>query len=193
MNASKWLVGIDYSMTCPGLTIFDTSLPFTFNNCNLYYLSEKPAKQLLPNVTGARLGEYKSNEERFDLISEWAMDCILETTKHADPPDVSIFIEDYSFGSIGRTFHIAENEGLIKHKCFKVGYSITAVPPTVIKKFATGKGNATKDQIYAAFVQETRVELMPLFQPKAHTVGSPVGDIIDSFYICKYGTSFLTS
>jgi len=178
-SATQWVVGIDYSMSCPSITIIDTAQEFNFGNCVVHYLSEKVPKNILPNVHGIRLQEYHSNEERFDMISDWAIGCI--------PRTAIIYIEDYSYGSKGKTFHIAENAGLVKHKLWKLGHSIHPIPPTVIKKFATGKGNATKEAMYAAFLKETTINLMSIYQPKAATVGSPVGDIVDSFYIAKYG------
>jgi Holliday junction resolvasome RuvABC endonuclease subunit len=180
---TKCVVGIDYSMSCPAITITDTINPFSFNTCVLYYLSAKTANNVLPNVFSSRLIDFNTNEERFDYLSEWAVRSICDRVRN----DATIYIEDYSFGSKGKTFHIAENAGLVKHKLWKLGFDIVPVPPTVIKKYATGKGTATKDQMYAAFMKETGVELMKLYQPKAATVGSPVGDLVDSYYICKYG------
>lgn len=178
-NMGQTIVGIDYSMSCPSVTWISKDLPFKFENCHIAYLSEKVAKSVLPNIHPTRLGKYENNEHRFDMISMWALDHI--------PRRATVFIEDYSFGSKGKVFHIAENAGLVKHKLWKLGHNITPIAPTVIKKFATGKGNATKEQMYEVFVNETGVKLLPLYQPKSLKVGSPVGDIVDSYFICKYG------
>jgi hypothetical protein len=178
-QAVQWVVGVDYSMSCPAITIFNTDQEFNFGNCVIHYLSEKVPNNSLPNVHGTRLSEYTNNEQRFDLISEWAVGCI--------PRSATIFIEDYSFGSKGKTFHIAENAGLVKHKLWRLGHSIHPIPPTVIKKFATGKGNADKTLMHQSFVIETGFDLMTIYQPKSMNVGSPAGDIVDSYYICKYG------
>lgn len=183
----RWVVGLDYSMTCPAITIAELGTEFSFSNCRLYYLSDKLPKTAFPNITGTRLDSFFTNEQRFDAISDWAVRSIQEVIG-GDP--MVVFIEDYSYGSKGQVFHIAENSGLVKHKLWKLGYPITPVPPTVIKKFATTKGTATKDKMYEAFVQDTQVNLMQAFQPKAKSVGSPVGDLVDSFYICKYGFHF---
>jgi hypothetical protein len=181
----NWIVGLDYSMTCPAITVAKSDSPFSFESCQFYYLSERQVNKGLPNVTASRLPDYDTNEQRFDVISSWAIGCIQE---HLAPGDgATAFIEDYSYGSKGKVFHIAENTGLVKHKLWKLGLPITAIAPTVIKRFATTKGNADKDKMYAAFLKDTGVDLMPIYQPKAKAVGSPVGDVVDSFYICKYG------
>lgn len=183
MKPWKWIVGLDYSMTCPAITIANLDIPFSFSSCQLRYLSDKIPKKELSNIIGNRLEHYISNEERFDRISTWAVNSIFECTN--GEPTV-VFIEDYSFASKGKTFNIGENTGLVKHRLFKLNIPIFSVPPTVIKKFAL-KGNATKDQLYDVFVDETGIELMPIYQPKAKTVGSPTGDLIDSYYMAKYG------
>lgn len=182
-NKKQWVVGMDYSMSCPSITIINRGQDFTFQNCHAHYLSEKLPKAGFNNISSTRLGDYETNEQRFDMISDWAIKSI--STIPLD--DAEVFIEDYSFGSKGKVFHIAENTGLVKHKLFKNGITVTAVPPTVIKKFATGKGNADKEAMYKAFVGFTGVDLMSVYQPKAEKVGSPVGDIVDSFYVCYYG------
>lgn len=180
--------GIDYSMSCPALSMFSKGKEeFSFESCTLGYLSEKNVKTGLPNIIGAKLTEYTTTEERFDLISDWAMSAIDAEVARTGATAVEIFIEDYSYGSTGRVFGIAENAGLVKHKCYKRGWPISPIPPTVIKKFASGKGNARKEGMFAAFLQDTGVDLMKIYSPKAQNVGSPVGDLVDAFYICKYG------
>lgn len=61
------------------------------------------------------------------------------------------------------------------------------VPPTVVKKFATERGNATKEMMYEQFSQDTNMDLMKLVTPDKTVLSNPVTDIVDSYYICKYG------
>ena len=67
--------------------------------------------------------------------------------------------------------------------------SFKSYPPTVIKKFATGKGNANKEQMYDAFVGEllTPTDLKERLTPKAKKVINPISDIVDSYFIAKCG------
>ena len=75
-----------------------------------------------------------------------------------------IQIEDYSYGSTGRVFHIAENLGLLKYKLkMECGWDYTLLPPSVIKKFATDKGNANKELMLEAFEKDTGANLARLF------------------------------
>jgi len=58
--------------------------------------------------------------------------------------------------------------------------------PSVVKKGATGKGNADKDMMYEAFCKE-----LPDYNLKktfdTEKVGNPLSDIVDSYYIKKVG------
>ncbi len=65
----------------------------------------------------------------------------------------------------------------------------TTFPPTVIKKYATGKGNANKDLMYDSFIGEllTPPNLKDLITPKSKKIISPVSDIVDSYFIAKCG------
>ncbi len=59
-----------------------------------------------------------------------------------------IVYEGYSMGShTGRAFDIGELGGVLKMFAFGNGYPVLLVPPTVLKKFVTGKGNASKEEV----------------------------------------------
>ena len=64
------------------------------------------------------------------------------------------------------------------------------MPPTVVKKFATERGNATKEMMYEQFSKETKVDLMNLVTPDKTKLTNPVTDIVDAYYICKYGLQY---
>jgi len=68
---------------------------------------------------------------------------------------------------------------------YKNGYKFFTVPPTVVKKYATGKGNATKEKMYDAFVAETGVDLHNIISPTTK-LGSPTTDVVDAWYIARY-------
>jgi hypothetical protein len=57
--------------------------------------------------------------------------------------------------------------------------------PSVIKKFATGKGNADKQKMYERFTKDTNTNLMKAFD--IPTLNNPITDIIDAYYIAKSG------
>jgi len=94
-------------------------------------------------------------------------------------------LEDYAFNAQGRVFHIAENTGILKYKCYQNSIPLEVVSPSHVKKIATGKGNADKTQMYQAFVNETSIPLKDIISPNKKDIGNPVSDIVDSYYICK--------
>jgi len=59
-----------------------------------------------------------------------------------------IIYEGYSMGShSGRTFDIGELGGVLKMFAYSHGFPILLVPPSVLKKFITRKGNASKEEV----------------------------------------------
>jgi len=178
----KTKIGIDYSLTSPAVCVNDGDL-------NFYYLTNKKkwiGKQS-DNIIGYEHKEWNDPIERFTYISDFVMD-LLSDYKQNQP---IIFIEGYSFGSKGRgVFQIAENCGILKYRLLEEEYGYHTVVPSVVKKGATGKGNADKDMMYEAFVKETNIDLKKLFD--TDKVGNPISDIVDSYYIQKVGNDNFT-
>ena len=171
------LVGIDYSITCPCLCLYDERHPFKFDNCFFYYLTntKKFADKILPNITGESFQDYVADVDRFDTISDWAINLCLGAS--------DVAIEGYAFNATGRIFNLAENMGIFKHKLYKAGIPVTIIEPSKAKKIATGKGNADKNLMYQCFSKETNTDLMLTFQQK--TLSNPITDIVDSYFIVK--------
>ncbi len=90
--------------------------------------------------------------------------------------------ENYAYAATGRVFNIGENTGILKYKLFQNHMMFDTVVPGTVKKFATGKGNAKKDQMRDAFVEDTGIELGKIKQ---------WSDIADSYWIAKWFYSFL--
>ena len=186
-------VGIDYSMSCPAVCIHNGGV-FTF-----HYLA--PAKKYegdfkefdidfdRPTIFGYIKPEFSTQEERFDKISDWVLS-VIETecgvVKGLNEP-LKIVIEGYSMGSKGKVFHIAENAGLLKYKLYKKKISFETPAPTTVKKFATGKGNSNKEAMYEAFFDDTSIDLEKILDCKRDK--NPVNDIVDAYWMCKYGMS----
>ncbi len=174
-------VGIDYSLSSPCICIHD-GVQFDIKNCTFHYLTSvgKYEGKFGDNIYGYPHDTWKNNEHRYHLISHWALSLIEES-------DI-VYMEGYSMGSTGRVFNIAENAGLLKHCLWKSNISYNVVPPTVIKKFATGKGNANKEKLEQAFIEETGINIKEMLN-MSDKQWNPSSDIIDSYYICKYGVN----
>lgn len=191
-------IGIDYSLSSPGICVNTSEEEFRYEDCKFYYLTntkkyEGTFKEKMAFGTsaveyiGAPHRPYSSEPERYNNIANWAIDIIklygdAKTGINRIKPTIQI--EDYSFGSTGRVFHIAENLGLLKYKLkIECGWDYTLLAPSVIKKFATDKGNANKEMMLHAFQGDTGVNLAELFESSAK---SPISDVVDAYFICKY-------
>lgn len=173
------IVGIDYSLTSPCVCV---SRDKTFSNSFFYFLNDRKTVQgKFHNILGEEHQEYLTDQERYENNASW----VLSILSDFDKREVTILIEDYSFGSKGRVFNLAENCGILKYMLYKAGYNFFTVPPTVIKKYATGKGNATKEKMYESFVKDTFVDLHSIISPTTK-LGSPTTDIVDAWYIARY-------
>ena len=178
------IVGIDYSLNSPAICIADDN--FDFNKCSFHFLTSKKKHigKFGKNIFGYEIKDYNTPIERFNNISIWALDII---HKHKPRQQTAqVFIEGYSFGSKGQAvFQIAENCGILKYRLLEKGYVYNTIVPSVVKKGATGKGNADKDMMYEAFVKETKIDLKKIFDTEK--VGNPISDIADSYFIQKVG------
>jgi Holliday junction resolvasome RuvABC endonuclease subunit len=73
----------------------------------------------------------------------------------------------------------------LKYKLWQQSIPLDVIQPTRVKKLASGKGNASKQEMFEAFVKETGTDLRIHFDQIGKEVKNPITDIVDSFYICK--------
>jgi Holliday junction resolvasome RuvABC endonuclease subunit len=173
------IAGIDYSLNGPAICVIDTEKEFLFKNCSFYFLTDikKNATVFLNNIHGENFSEYNQDCERYDTISEWVMRVCVGCEQVA--------LEGYAYNAQGRVFHIAENTGILKYKLWQNSIPVEIVPPSHVKKIATGKGNADKEGMYDAFLKETFISLKDIITPNRSGVVNPVSDLVDAYYICK--------
>ena len=175
------IVGIDYSMTCPALTIMvDGGFVTTTHFLSPTKRGEGSGRCGDLVWRGDPYPEYLSQEERFNAISSWA-------SSLCGGADL-VVIEDYAMGAKGRVFHLGENCGLLKHKLWHNGLRFVVIAPTALKKFATGKGNADKCAMVEAFRQRTDIDLSSALHG-GRNCGSPISDVVDSWWLADYGRS----
>ena len=168
-------------MTSPALCVYNTeSGEFSFDNCTFYFLTQSKKYEIDSENIHGILFEYDNEMQRYDTISSYFLDRIMENEVD------KVYMEDYSMGSKGRVFHIAENTGVLKYRMWSFGIPFQTIPPTVIKKFASGKGNANKERMQEVFEEQNEVKLKQLFN-MTDKQWNPSSDLIDAYYICKYG------
>lgn len=91
-----------------------------------------------------------------------------------------IIIEGYSYGSRNTkfTFTAGELGGAIKLWCYENNLKLEIVPPTIIKKFITGKGNSKKNQMLLNIYKKYGIEIKD-------------DNIADAFSLNKFYSSYL--
>lgn len=173
------IAGIDYSLCGPCICVFEGGARFSLEDCCFYFLTDtkKYARQFMGNIHGEMFSEWDEDMERYQSIADWAIE-ILKDCKQ-------VSLEGYAYSATGKVFHIAENTGVLKYKLFQEGIPVTIIPPTEVKKFGSGKGNADKTMMHQAFLKETGIDLKSIMTPDKRDVTSPVSDVIDAYYICK--------
>ena len=191
----KKIAGIDYSLTSPAICVYkdENGGHFDFDRCMFHYLSNNEKQQQLAtrsglaNLRAEPYPEWKTEEERHEKLATWAYNIVQGSEE--------VFLEGYAFATSAQAGvrSIAENTGLLKHKMWKNKITFKTYPPTVIKKFATGKGNANKELMYEAFVDEllTPTDLKERLTPKATKIKNPVSDLVDAYFIAKCGAEGL--
>lgn len=176
------VLGIDYSMSCPALCLTNGTTHQWWVN---YRLSGKPYVELPDVVWNASTTE--GDVPRYIELAEWAIAVV------AVHHPTLIILEDYAFGAHGRITQLSENAGTLKVKLHEKfpHIPLRLVAPTTMKKFATGRGIATKDDIWAAFIKREplRESWAKQCHPKASKISSPVADIADSYFLAHYGAA----
>ena len=201
LNILMWYAGIDYSMTSPAMCMYHA----TDDKYRWYYMSTTKSKlKESHNLQSALIDVPKSVQQdllegsidasmsRYNQISDYFM----RTLDVLQPK--MVFIEGYSLGSVGKVFSIAENTAILKQKLYDNGHFVSVFPPTVVKKFATGKGNASKTIMREQFLKPHKALKTLLVEQRVkdlhkvtHYVDSPMSDLIDAYFICRYGVHLL--
>ncbi len=174
--------GIDYSMNSPAVCIYKEDGVLNPSNCSYHFFGLdkwRPRWSTLQNVNCYKFPKELKDLDKYMFLAEWTIEAI----RHYNYRASKVVLEDYSFGSTGRVFHIAENVGILKYTLKMNGFRYEIVQPTVLKKYATGKGNSNKEAMLEAW--KTEPGTFDLVQE----TGNPASDIVDSYFLCKYGVN----
>jgi len=174
------ILGIDFSLTSPAYTLLSDTQATCYCVSSVKQTIDVLVSPNMRIVIYPLEKHFTSHFERMEYLAR--LPCSLAQECNA------VAIEDYSFGSVGMVFSIAEITGFVKYKLWEMGKSPYLISPTAVKKWATGKGNAKKEAMILAFQEKTGINLMeslPLNKQKPFT--SPISDIVDSYHIaCFY-------
>ncbi len=176
------LLGVDNSITSPGLVILNTD--DDYNVVSKYFITLSDVKKYEMKDEFGEIIHYKKADfdDQYNKIVE--LHHIIEKRLG----DLSSFdyvaFEDYAFGGMGQTFSIAESTSLLKYKFYNAGVPIRLYSVPSIKLYASGKGNADKikmEDMYEAHSGKINLNFLPAcFEKK-----SPKDNIIDAFFIAN--------
>lgn len=179
----KIIVSFDYSITSPAMTIYDGEIyesHYLTNIKKAQFPSSKDKYKFIPHLYPI----WNFPQERYEKISETFISVLKE--KNILDSETMFLIEDYSFGSTGRVFHIAENTELIKYKIWKgSGQEMIQIPPKTIKKIFSGNGNSNKDKMAEFFLETNSFYIHDIIGGK---IDGPANDIIDSIALSIVGS-----
>ncbi len=184
------IFGGDISMNGTGLTklVIDDK----FNVVEKDYLSFTHTKYISENSNGKVL--YWKPEQFSNYIekNKWFHDHIVKFLAGAEYGA----IENYSFASVGQTFHIGEFTGVLKYLLYEMNIKIRMFAPTVVKKFASSYGGEGKTLVVDAYnllPMSERFDLEYLLEPNSpkkkpnrdRQYESPTSDIVDSYWLSQ--------
>jgi len=172
------IAGVDYSICSPAICKTDGYGGFEFHG----FKRTKKCNSTSDKIFLHTYPDYGSQEERFYKLAKWAF----EIVKDCD----FVNIEGYAMGAKGQTFTIGEATGLLKHLLWKAGIHYNIIPPSTIKKFASGKGNSDKNEMAEAFIAKEKVfDIFGAFgisYEKDKKPNSPITDMIDSYWLYNW-------
>jgi hypothetical protein len=171
--------GIDYSMSCPSVSVGTFDEDGTLNDLKQYFATYKKGEIKDHGVVTPALMSEKNNSNiivRYKELADWALDCVQGCS--------FVLIEDYAFGASGRLTAIGENTGILKYNLTVHNIPFGVIGPKVVKSYATKNGNADKNMMYEAYQKATGIDLS-IWRGKSKEVKSPVADLSDSYWILQ--------
>lgn len=160
------LAGIDQSLTGTGITIY--------NGEYKYYLLESAKKESkAPSIEYTRRLMSIRNDIR-DILKSHNVE--------------AVGIEGMSFGSKGRVvFELGGLSHMIREMLLDEKIKFIVSPPTVIKKYWTGKGNSPKDaMIEEAYNRGCDINIMKNYGTKKKPDERFDDNVVDSRALCDF-------
>lgn len=176
-------IGIDYSLSSPSVYIGSDD----FNSGKVLCFRQTKKMETKDNVFMSNYPEYKTKEERYYKLASTCLSFINEHLE-SDMQKV-VYLEGYAYGGSGNVFDIAEATSVLKQLLYHNGFEIRIVEPTVVKKSATGKGNANKFAMLEEF--QKRFDIKSKFVDGTISditekkIPAPITDIIDAYFVSR--------
>ena len=180
--------GIDYSMSCPAICVHPRTEDWRPNSIRFHFLIDKKKFQgkWTDKKTDVKFYSHSTSLETKDTIVRGTNNAKTLIEDVGFDPSFTVAMEGYSFGSKGsRIFDIAEYTAMFKLFVRTItddnGFEIYS--PSMIKKFANGKGNAKKDVMVEKMIKDSGINLHEVFE--IDKITAPINDLADAYWVCK--------
>lgn len=183
-------IGIDLSVTSPGLCVIEDDIT---NKIHFYFFALRKKhldfqythKNISMNVIGDLFNkQWKNRIERYEYIVQ----NIVETMNMFQ--NKKIVLEGYAFSAQGQGLtSLAELRGILLKEFYDIGWEWEEVPPTKIKKFFSGSGNANKYSMLSQWKSMGIIDLYEELEMKESAKGnvpSPIQDIVDAYALALF-------
>ena len=178
-------------MTSPAIVVYEAPKdePFSHKNCTAYYFDDRKNAPVKPVCEMTlRPGMYPLwmvPEQRYQELASWAMSILLARGV------TEVYLEDYTYNMSkskpGLVFNMAENVGVLKNNMWFMDIKYIPVSPTELKLWVAHHGQAKKEDFENRFINETGIEDMRKILWLTEKASTPISDIIDAFYLAKWG------
>lgn len=96
---------------------------------------------------------------RLGTITKRVLEVCGLTGEHYFPRADLVVLEGYAFGAKAQREHMGELGGLMKVRLMWAGVPFVVVPPSKLKMYATGRGNASKEEVLLAVARRAGAEI----------------------------------
>lgn len=94
-----------------------------------------------------------------DRVDTLVRSVLEHVTAPESGPVAGVAIEGYAMGARGDITHLAELGGILRLELYRRKVNLIEVPPTVLKKHITGKGNGKKELVLKELYKQYGVDL----------------------------------
>ncbi len=126
-------------------------------------------------AVGDETGTFQSKKKDPERMIEIKSNIVVELSPYETPV---VVMEGFSFGSRQTHAHALGGLGwIVRAELYERDIPYIVVPPTVLKKYATGKGNASKNEVVSSVSAKTGIVWS----------GSGSDDRCDAWVLCQIG------
>lgn len=185
------LVGIDYSISSPGLCYYSTDALYdtfpSINKCRFMSLTEDATLKNNKNFKEYQNFDWYVSMGHNFFVDRWmlkasiCMDWLFRNVQLNGNDKLYVALEGYAFAAKGQVFNIAEATHELKRSLYINDFPYIIYQPRELKKWYTGNGRAKKTEICECIEKRNLLTLDSLWNIPFDHSKSPADDLADSY------------